>query len=377
MNGTLALWYEGRTPGGSAGAPRPEVRVHVNLWRDLDHRFNFLDIGLQIGSVDDLGRLYLYFPVDIRTNPITDLSRVMKDESTLKAVFNNVAEVVREEDSFFVISLSDDPDQLTIHHIDVSTDLTIEPVNVPGHPPGATLTFTSSLCKRLRKAGGTQQYVRLRIHLGGAARNLFTTEDRAPGMGLALSQDVVETTEFRLNERRSYPPDIFRRASAGRIVLRSVHYFLIRSKRFQLGSQHQNFRKLRHLEADIWKGYLAYGRASTRASEKQAREMIIYQWRDAAQAPAELDDFIAHASFRALRHQVSLFIVAALVIGGIGNALLNVVLDVIDGIQRLTKVPALPDLAANALAIGLFVVVLCLGWAVAAFRSWWHRRSLK
>jgi hypothetical protein len=351
--------------------------VHVNLWRDLDKQFNFLDIGLQLQSVDDLGRLYLYFPVDLRANSVTDLSRVMKDESTLKAVFNNVAEVVREEDDFFVISLADDPDTLAIHHVDVANDLTLEPVNVPGQPSGTTLTIKSALCKRLRKAVGVQQYVRLRIHLGGKARNLFTTEERAPGMGLALAQDVVETTEFRLNERRSFPPDIFRRANAGRINLRSVHYFLIRDKRFQLGNQHQNFRKLRHLEADIWKGYLAYGRTSTRASERQAREMIIYQWRDISNDPNGLDDFTAHASFRALRHQVSLFIVAALVIGGVGNALLNVVLGVIDGGRKVARIAPLSDLAANLIAIVTFALLLGAVVGVAACWSWWRRRAVK
>tara|TARA_R110002051_G_scaffold103257_1_gene175028 strand:+ start:198 stop:1292 length:1095 start_codon:yes stop_codon:yes gene_type:complete len=358
--------------------PRPEVRVHVNLWRDLDSQFNFLDIGLQLGNIDDVARLYLYFPVEIRAGAVVDLSGVMKDESTLKAVFNDVAEVLREEDDFFVISLADGIENLAIHHIDVSKDISLEPVNVPGRSAGTTLTFKSSLCSRLQGPIGAQPYLRLRIHLGGPARNLFTTEDRAPGLGLALARGVVETTEFRLNERRSFPPDIFRRANSGRIILKSVHYFLIRSKRFQLGSQHQNFRKLRHLEGDIWKGYLAVGRTpASRASERRASEMIIYQWRAMAKDGGALDDFIAHASFSALRHQVPLYLMAALAIGGLGSAVLNITLALVDIGTTAIRGSSLPILYANILALAALGVMIGTVIGVAALVGWIRRRSIK
>lgn len=379
MNGTLALWYEPRPrKDGESPPPRPEIRAHVNLWRDLDSRFNFLDIGLQLDTMQDVARLYLYFPVEIRGDALLDLSGVMKDGSTLKAVFNDVAEIQREEDDFFVISLADGDNELAIHHIDVARDIILEPVNVPGRASGTTLTFKSALCERLRRTVGAQPYLRLRIHLGGPARNLFTTEDRAPGLGLALARGVVETTEFRLNERRSFPPDIFRRANSGRIVLKSVHYFLIRNKRFQLGSQHQHFRKLRHLEADIWKGYLAFGRTPmSRASERRARGMIIYQWRAMAEAGMELDDFIAHASFSALRHQVPLYLMAALAIGGIGSAILNITLALIGAGSAALGGSSLSALVANILAVAALAAMIGMVISAAAIWDWMRRRSLK
>lgn len=383
MNGTLALWFEGRaaanieTVDPSVVPTAPSVRLHVNLWRDLDKNFNFLDVGFLLRDVDQLGRLYLYLPAPIEPRSIFDLSNALKDADTLNAVFNEVASVTRDEDDHFVIDTG--KAERIIHLLKPSKDIALHEVNVPGRSRGTLIALNSRLCSRIRAAQhiADEHYVRIRIYLHGDARSLFTTEDATPGLGLTLSQDVMETTEFRLNERRSYPPEILRRASLGRVNLRSVHYFLIRRKDFQLGSQHQNFRKVRYLEPDIWKSYLGVGQPAKRAARKstqRAEGMIIYQWREMADDDSGLDDFIAYASFRMVRPKILAYLIAILAIGGVGSAILNITLALFAKGFATMSWSSPGQGIANIYAGGVLGILAILPMGFDRVRRWWKDR---
>lgn len=428
MNGTLALWYESKADpdldeqvddgatmdtgaevdvrdktaagepcasheknaGGELGANEevggpivpPLVRLHVNLWRDIGKKFNFLDVGFQLEETADLDRLYLYLPAQIEITSIFDLSNALKDGDTLNAVFNEVAAIEREADEHFIVKT--DTGRRIIHHVDPARDISILPVPIPGRPCGTTITLKSALCARINDPTNraAQHYVRLRIFLHGDAQNLFTTDDGATSLGLSLTQDTLETTEFRLNERRSFPHVILERAAKGQVRLCSVHYFLIRSKDHHLGSQHQNFRKVRHLEPDIWTSYLLVGQPAPRGWTRKPRAdgMIIYQWRAIARKdkvtnePVFLDDFIAYASFRIAKDKILAYFVAALAIGGVGSALLNVGLS---GLARFLKI-----IGQGPLGVGWsnLITGIILGLAAltpmwfSKLKRWWQKR---
>lgn len=429
MNGTLALWYESkRDPSSNEGlnactagdtgmevdvrdkataGPKgeaseeedanaepdaredadrpivpPLVRLHVNLWRDISKKFNFLDIGFHLEETADLDRLYLYLPAPIEIASIYDLSNALKEADTLNAVFNEVAAIEREADEHFIIKT--DTSRRIIHHVDPARDISVLPVPIPGRPCGTTITLKSALCARIndQKNRAPQHYVRLRIFLHGDAQNLFTTEDGATSLGLSLTQDMLETTEFRLNERRSFPHVILERAAEGQVRLESVHYFLIRSKDHQLGSQHQNFRKVRHLEPDIWTSYLLVGQPTPRKWSRKPRAdgMIIYQWRaiarkdKATNQPVYLDDFIAYASFRIAKDKILAYFVAALAIGGVGSALLNVGLS---GLARFLKIFEWGPLGVgwSNLITGFILGLAALApmW-FSKLKRWWRKR---
>lgn len=353
MNGTLALWYQRLAPKKALWYQRfvlkkgrddtPAVQLHVNLWRDLDSHFNFLDVGFVIENVMCLERLYLYLPAPIDKEAIFDLSSALMDADTLNAVFNDVALITTVADDHFIVSsgrVDEGKERLrTIHILNPKDDIAVHGVNVQGQRCGTTIALNTALCQRIRETRHSthDHYVRLRIYLQGKARTLFTTEDSSGGLGLALTQDVLETTEFRLNERRSYPAEILRRADQGKVNLRSIHYFLIRRKNYQLGSQHQNFRKVRYLEHGIWDSYIQVGPPRDNGSRRptlSADDMIIYQWRENAGKDEVLEDFIAYASFHTTRSKVPAYILAIFAIGGIGSAVHNIV---VSGLQHMYR----------------------------------------
>lgn len=415
MNGTLALWYESNDalprPGsaGPSSAPetvepllpegaepsstllgkepwsapsQPRLKLHVNLWRDLDKKFNFLDVGLLLTNVEKIDRIYLYLPTQIDLGDVFDLSGALKDVETLNAVFNEVSNLVRDKDRYFLVTAK--PRKLrAIYKIDVSRDISIDPVNVPGKPNGTIIALNNSLCSEIVQADKShkEHYVRLRIFLDGPAQNLFTTEDRAASVGLALTQDILETTEFRLNERRSFPPDVLQRTIDGQFFLESIHYFLIRSRDYQLSSQHQNFRKVRRLEDEIWSSYLSVGKPTPRSHNRSADGMTIYQWRELAGTKAgekqSIDDFIAYASFRTGRPRIWTYLIAILAIGGVGGAILNVVLSALGRSLRALGFPQPGPGYANLYA-GLFLAAFALApMVVAGINRAWKRRQLR
>ena len=387
MNGTLALWYEGKVAANGAGKAKspagpPVIRLHVNLWRDLGKKFNFLDIGFHFEDLADLSRLYLYLPAPIDSTSVFDLSTSLTDPDTLNAVFNDVSEIKSEGDDHFVVEI--DGSDRVVHRIDVGEDLSIQPISNIGGPDGSIIALKNVLCQRLNTTStiSRQHYIRIRIFLHDQAQNLFTTEDGATSLGLSLTQDVLETTEFRLNERRSYPHEILKRSKDRHINLRSVHYFLIRSKNHQLGSQHQNFRKIRHLEPDIWTSYLQIGQPPRGkfARKPQADGMIIYQWRALAKNGPEcdregLDDFIAYASFRIARDKILAYVVAVLAIGGVGSALLNVGLAALKAFAEWMSWAPIGSGKSN-LAVGTILALLALApMGFAKLMRWLGKRS--
>lgn len=379
MNGTLALWYQSKTQGPPQSEPSrrsndaPTVHLHVNLWRDIDKDFNFLDVGFLLEDVADMDRLNLYIPGTIDTGSIHDLSNALKDADTLNAVFNQVAVIQHDADEHFIVATDSDK-QRVIHHVEPSRDLAISPVTVPGRGRGTTVALNTALCDRIRNPAhsGHEHYVRLRVFLRGEARSLFTAEESAPGVGLSLTQDVLETTEFRLNERRSYPPPILQSSMRGQVRLKSVYYFLIRSKNHQLGSQHQNFRKIRNLEPDIWTSYMRVGQPAAPRWRRKPRAdgMIIYQWRAIEKDGKSLDDFIAYASFRRVQAKILAYVVAILAIGGVGSALLNVGIWGLDEAYKSFGWTEPNDGVSN-LIVGGLLAFLALGPMIySRLRSW-------
>ncbi|WP_458441588.1 hypothetical protein [Methylorubrum extorquens] len=406
MNGTLALWYEsnealprpeGAEPSSapeSVGHPSPEgaepssvssqphLKLHVNLWRDLDKKFNFLDVGLLLTDVEKIDRIYLYLPTQIEIGDVFDLSGALKDVETLNAVFNEVSNLVRDKDRFFLVTARSKKLR-AIYKIDVSRDISIDPVNVPGKANGTIIALNNSICAEIAQADKfhKEHYIRLRIFLDGPAQNVFTTEDRAASVGLALTQDILETTEFRLNERRSFPPDVLQRTTDGQFFLESIHYFLIRSRDYQLSSQHQNFRKVRRLEDEIWSSYLSVGKPALRSHNRSAEGMTIYQWRELAGTKngekQSIDDFIAYASFRTGRPRIWTYLIAILAIGGVGGAILNMVLSALGRSHRALGFHQPGPGYANLYA-GLILTTFALApMMVAGINRAWKRRQLR
>ncbi|MQW90693.1 hypothetical protein [Sinorhizobium saheli] len=329
MNGTLAIWYEPAAqtdPGSFAAeeqtqAEKPNLELHFNLWRDMPSGTNFLDIGLKISRAELLTRIYIYFPVVVRKNQLSDLSEVMKFGQTLNAVFNSVVAVEKQSDVHYT-TLSNGMPFVAVHKISIENDIEIDTVEDGLKGPGSTITFTDKMCERLWTEKGVDQYIRFRVKLNGKTRHLFTQEVVAKDKIFVSSSHRLELTELRLNEHRSFPSSIAKNAQSNAFVISRVHYFLIRELGNTLVTQHAPLRKVRRLEANLWAAYLnGAPTVSHDAAEEErlASRMVIYHWREGSPKDP-IADFTAFASFQTSAPGLAFYIIALVLLGAVGSS---------------------------------------------------------
>lgn len=326
MKGTLALWYEPRNPPVEE---RVRVELHLNLWRDLPSRANFLDVGMLFDNPEGMQRFYLYVPATLEAEQIGDLSEILK--FTANAVFNDVVELGAEQEGRYETVRSGARDTVFRIHPD---DIELSDAGDAVVGAGTRVTFRGDLVSRMHRATG-RSYLRFRIRLSGDAEGLFSSEVLAKDRIFLSAAGQLEVTEFRLNERRSYPSRIADRQAEGNFRITRIHYFLIRDLQYQLISQHAPFDKIRRMEAKLWLKYLAsaYPEGADRITAELAERLVIYHWKEkervAANAGQEakldveggLSDFIAFASFQTTRTKLILYASMIILLGAAGSLL--------------------------------------------------------
>jgi hypothetical protein len=330
MGNTLALWYE---PSFDAALPddRPEVELHFNLWRDLPTWINWLDVGLKIRHPVRFSRFYLYVPARLSRAHVSDLSQHLRVGKTLNAVFNDVVTLGAETDICYQVTPRG-ASTFTIFKAD-HDDLEVEDWQDAEDSGGSRIVFTERFCDKLATATTTHSYIRIRIALTGPAADVFSSEIEADDKMFQSAVERLELTEFRLNERRSYPPRIAELSDQHFFKITAVQYFLIRSLGHQLLEQHAPFRKVRRLEPDLWTSYLSGGDSAKSWALKPSlvARFVIYHWKAAIKegpttAPEGIKDFIAYASFRTSTAGLLLYATVIVILGAGCNFLANAAL---------------------------------------------------
>jgi hypothetical protein len=141
---------------------------------------------------------------------------------------------------------------------------------------------------------------------------------------VTTATSVTETTEFRFNERRSYPDAIARRIGDRVFAIGRIHYFLIRDLEQQLTGQHSPLRNVRRLEPALWTPYLQGEPIRTgtwRAPAKVIRRLAIYHWSTRFESDNGPPSFTAFASFRSARVHLSIYAAAIVLLGAMGSVL--------------------------------------------------------
>ena len=374
MKGTLALWYE-PTPSLSASHEAVRVELHLNLWRDLPSGVNFLDIGLLLENTEAMSRFYLYMPAQLNSTQIGDLSGILR--STANAVFNDVVELGAEADDQYQIIRSGKTD--TVFKIR-DEDLELVGDEDPVFGTGTRITFRESLVERMNAVEG-RRYVRFRIQLTGAARNTFSSEVQARDRYFLSSAGVLEVTEFRLNERRSYPASIAKRVEPGAFLVTRVHYFLIRDLEHQLISQHARFEKIRRLEAELWLEYLAsaYPHGEDGLTAKLAERLVIYHWKESGKTDdlrvmRGVGDFVAFASFRRTSSSLQLYAIMIVLLGAAGSLAAAIGTSIIASWLSDAPVSVAPvadvTLAAEWRLLLFLAIIIILAILAPALRAW-------
>jgi hypothetical protein len=414
MRGSLALWYECR----EKQTTKLPVELHFNLWRDLAvSGTNFFDVGIlfknlngqrstettneaglesaagrfetdlaPLGSIsNELKRLFMFIPGELNASQLIDLSPLMVHGKTLNAVFNDVVKITRFRERSFETRIEGQP-HLTFHNVDITQDVNFQAIEMERDRLGTLITFNSRLCRRFDSSG--DHYIRIRFKLDERTHDLFSSEQSPSDGFLTSTINQTELTEFRLNERRSFPEAIGERVSSEEseyFDIRTINYFLMRDRRFELVEAHTHFRKMRLLEDDLWRHYLRGtppGSRSPGRLEKAAKSaehrIIIYQWR--VDAKPTIKNFIAFANFRSPVTNLLLYAIVIVILGAAGAAVDAILADVYKNLIGPLIGHANPEHFGSHVASALFLTFLFLlilfGWrSVMRLGRWIARRG--
>lgn len=288
--------------------------IHLNLWEHEDQ--SFLDIGLRVSKEFPYNFIYLYLPWEARgIQSIVDLTPVITTASAIAAIFNESWEVKQIPGSTSAVVI--DP---TNHHaqfqiVSATRYLDIEPLEASHR-----LRIKFQQLRHTEKLQADDIYLRFRLK--HVPRAFYAVGLEQGDRGLASSWTRNEFIDFRLNVRRGAPPDL--ESNVGRFLSFSkVHLFLMRNRSHELVFQDSAFRSCRSLEDEsFWATYAHVGHTSPDEQTKKAyvADSLGYQWKKSRNDAGPVHEFGILARFKQMRFAVWQFIIAAIVIGALGDA---------------------------------------------------------
>jgi hypothetical protein len=292
LTGSLAVWCE--TNDKHVAGLGPKIDLHFNLWLDLPGSVpGALDIGILLRESRQINALNIYIPADVSLDAIEDLSEVLRDETTLTAVFNSTLSIGDVSTHSFEVKNANDEIDFCIVRLNKEHDIAIQNLN---QKDGTIIKFKPNIFSKINAIEG-QHYIRFRLKLIGNLALLFQDSSNPSDSMFLSGFHSTDVIEFRVNERRNFPSSL--RAIARKFPkIETIQYFLVRGIRTELTQAHENFRKIRRLEPGLWKGYLRELKISS------PENWIIYQWKAGGTADANVEDFIALAFFERPRYHL-------------------------------------------------------------------------
>jgi hypothetical protein len=173
MDGSLAIWCD--TVTKRVVGLEPRLDLHLNLWLELGKGIpNALDVGLLLKESRQIESLNIYFPVEVLLADVHDLSEVLRNDSTLSAVFNSSLYVGDQRRGNFDVRNTNHQVEFRIARFDHNDDVEVENL---GDKQGTIIKFTKRLFDNINKYEG-HHYIRFRLTLGGKLKYLFQDSSR-------------------------------------------------------------------------------------------------------------------------------------------------------------------------------------------------------
>lgn len=297
------------------------IDLHFNLWKlpsQKDHKNYeyFLDVGLNVRKdsiIESNTDLKLYLPFSIVEDQFLCLATcLIQDDNLLNSIFNKplsyddtksnsscffIQDNQKRIDSFFINSLKDTKIKKNSNYSEIKIPI------------------------KYKKLAKNSQYYRFRIYLKGEK---FTKLVQEKDIWSKASYKEEELIEFRVNEIRNLHGDIQSvfALNPNKIKIQNIHYFLVRNNEVDLILSHENFKRCRSVEHDIWQQYIE----DTGCDLNNSKSILSYHWVAKAQnIDSPIEHYGTFAKFSHTKYDrfwiyLGFFIVASLGLGVLGEA---------------------------------------------------------
>jgi len=319
----LLCFSKGKSPGKIEEYSRPEL--HFNIWEK--GKEVHLDIGLLLDINDPSASLELYFPWQLVGNEgtkpkdIEDLAKRISTQDAIPAVFNESWSVTSRANSTGHVITEPTKNNVLFTIVDVSTALIAKKHDDSAHV--LSINVADLRAKSLSLSSQAPKvYIRFRVK--SVPKNFYCVGIEQKDRWWLSSWQKTEIIDFRLNVRRGVPADL--EQSVGSFVeFSKVHLFLMRSRDQDIVFEDTLFKSCRSLEDEgFWADYSSSGTAEDKKrSLTNVNQSIGYQWskRRGQESNATVKEFGILARFKKVEFGIGKFLIWALVLGALGNAL--------------------------------------------------------
>ena len=302
---------------------RPEL--HLNIWENGESVH--LDVGLMLDLNDPSSTLELFFPWPLigkegdSPEDIEDLAKRIAAQDAIPAVFNESWSVtIPAKNSGYLIT---EPitNSLLFTIVDVGGAVSARKHQDTAHTLSINVGNLKAKAVSLSPEA-PKLYIRFRVK--SVPKSFYCVGIDQEDSGWVSSWQRTEIIDFRLNVRRGVPANLER--SIGPFVeFSKVHLFLMKSRDQDIVFEDTLFKSCRSLEdEEFWADYASNGtEADKKDSLSNVKQSIGYQWskRVNREDGTFVKEFGILARFKKVEFGIGKFLIWALVLGALGNAL--------------------------------------------------------
>ena len=282
----------------------PNVELHFNYWllkakstgnfkKDLD--IKYLDIGVRLKNINDFSSVNIYVPFEFSNIKYhADLGeKICKDQELVAAVFNAPVIETRSDPldmTYCDFTFFNESEQIRFHtNILERQSGMSDGVEVTrfANTRGTILKFPQDI---FQLDGKADIYFRFRLEISPSEITSISRIYNPKFWALTNAFEKTELVDFRVNEIRNLPKTIGNHI-VNKSYVSKIHFFLIRDGKSEFKAAHDSYKRCRILESNLWDKYLGL------ENHIIDDEMLIYHWKDQANAGKYLDHFSAFAKY--------------------------------------------------------------------------------
>lgn len=317
-----------------ANITRPLLpELHVNIWeRDTSKWFTpskieaFIDLGLMLDVQDQSTSIEVLVPWPTKDADIIDLSGHITALDAIYAIFNESWTVTNGHGGWIVEDPAGSHDAFAIVAAQPGTAVKASKYTTTDGDRFGVSVDVQQLIQQAKQAAAstprkTVEKLYVRFRLGNVDRGAYCVGEKDRTRWWVPSWQRTDVIDFRVNVRRGAPINIENDVGGWFMDFAKIQLFMMRDRNQDIVYKDKLFRASRSLEdEEFWARYSVNAGVPANAVRTNVKRSMGYHWKDGGRSE-RVREFGIAARFKIVEFGIGKYILAALVLGAIGNGL--------------------------------------------------------
>jgi hypothetical protein len=306
--------------------------LHLNIWEKKKNwifEAAFLDIGLMLDVEETAETFEFVLPWSVSEQDLEDLSLRLQDAGAIPAIFNEGWVCANTNGSAGYVNGPGSEPLFTF--VQLGTDLEVYTHNPnSSHAQQSIRLNVRGIQSKSKSANQAVKRMYMRFRVKNVPNHFYRVSINPRDRLLLSSWQRTEIIDFRVNVRRGIPLGFEGNRIKGNLVaFRKVHLFLMKSRDQDIVFEDERFKSCRSLDDEHFGA--SYSLAANPSdwhkfwSRLRVKNSLGYQWTKKIEkdpitnADLPVIEFGTLARFKKVRFGITKFIIAAGIVGALGN----------------------------------------------------------